>query len=173
MFYLFGPSIPDDEFGAALKNGFHQLGDVRTLILIVAIRVDDDVRTRLEAIVHTRREGVTQAPIRGKTQHMIHSVLAGDVTRAVCTSIVDDQYFDFVDALDFSGNIAKCLGQRILFIEAWNLNDEFHSFPQMEQSYTSDHTASICAWIKSPGQPRFFSTDLPHARSGSRPRLES
>ena len=54
------------------------------------------------------------------------AVGAGDLDRAVGRAVVDDQHFDHVEARDLTGEVCQRRGQRLLLVEAGDLDDELH-----------------------------------------------
>ena len=57
---------------------------------------------------------------------MIHAEIACDLRRAIRRTIVNNQNLDFVNTGHFARNIVHRSGQGFLFVEAGNLNNQFH-----------------------------------------------
>ena len=118
--------IPNDHVGALVENGLYERGNIAAVILVVAIRVDDDIRAEFEAGVKAHLEGMPQAAIFGERDDVIHAEFPRHFSRAIIRPVVNDQDLDFVNAGDRTRNILDRRGQGFFFVEAGNLDDEFH-----------------------------------------------
>ena len=115
--YFVGPSIADYELRSALENRLYQFGDIRSVVLVVTIGVDNDVGAFAQAIIHSRGERMSQSPVGRETQDVFDTVLPGHLSRAVGAAIIDDQHLDLVNSLDLPRDIPERGGQGVLFIE--------------------------------------------------------
>jgi hypothetical protein len=105
---LVGLAVADHHVGVAGEDRAHQLGDVAAEVLVVGVRVDDDVGAQLQRRVEPRLERGGQAPVVGEPHHVLDAVLARHLDRPVAGTVVDHQPLDLIDALD----LARQIGQR-------------------------------------------------------------
>ncbi len=115
--------VADHHLRAPLQYRLDQQRDVGGIILIVGIRVDDDVRTFRQTPLQPRHEGIGKAAIDRQVHDMIHAMRPCDLNRAVGAAIVDDQPFDLVHTGNFPGQGGQRLGQGLFFIQARNLDN--------------------------------------------------
>ena len=73
-----GLPIAHNDIGGTLKDGLHQLRDVRPAILIVGIRVDDDVGAQREAAIESSAKRAGEPEIGLVAQHVIDAEVAAD-----------------------------------------------------------------------------------------------
>ena len=57
---------------------------------------------------------------------MIHAEFTRDLRRAIRRTIVNDQNLDFINTGNFARNIINRSGQGFFFVEAGNLDNQFH-----------------------------------------------
>src|SRR6186713_2745014 len=61
---------------------------------------------------------------------MVHAQLRRPFGGSVSATVVDDQHFDLVDAVDLARQVGDRFRQRFALVEAGNLNDELHGPPE-------------------------------------------
>ena len=100
-------AVADDHVRVTAENRRHELWDIRTLVLVVGVGVDDHVGAELEAGVEAGLEGRCQALVVGQADHVVDAGRARDLDRAVRRAVVDDQPFDGVESVDLAGQPAE------------------------------------------------------------------
>ena len=73
-------------------------GDIAAVVLVVAVRIDDQVGAEHQAAVDARGKGMAQAAIAAEAENVVGPVLLGHFGRAVAAAVVDHQDFDPIDA---------------------------------------------------------------------------
>jgi hypothetical protein len=116
----------DHEIGLAFQDRPDELLDVCAVVLVVGVRVDDDVRAALQARFEAEHEGLGEAAVVAEAHDVLHAVLAGHGDGFVPAAVVDDEHFDRIDARDRFWQIGQRDGQRLRLVEAGNLDDELH-----------------------------------------------
>jgi hypothetical protein len=119
-------TITDHDIGGAVEDRSDQLRNVGAGILIVAIRVDDDVGTPLEAGVDANDERARKAQIALVAHDVIDANLARPQSRPIRRAIVDNQDLYLFDASDLTWDVADGRWQSVLFVEAGDLDDQLH-----------------------------------------------
>ena len=122
-----GLPVADHEVGATLEDRCDEFWNIAAVVLVVPVGIDDDVRTRLQAVVDPRRKCVAEPPIGGKTQDMRDSVFARNLYSAVRAAIVDDHDLDRIDPVDPGRDIFQRGRKRLFLVQARNLDHELHS----------------------------------------------
>ena len=67
-----------------------------------------------------------QPPILRYPDDVIDAQLSGDLRSPINTTIIDHQGLDCIEPIQFAGYPCEGYRKGVSFIEAWNLNDEFH-----------------------------------------------
>ena len=75
---------------------------------------------------HAIYECLCQSLVVGEFQNVVDVVPFGDLHRLVRTAIINYKRFNAVNAVNFIGQILERDGEGGLFIQAGNLDDEFH-----------------------------------------------
>ena len=57
---------------------------------------------------------------------MVEAQLSRYIYSSISAAVIDDKVFDFVDPVDMPGQIVVCDPQCLFFVEAGDLNNEFH-----------------------------------------------
>ena len=96
-------SIAHDHVRFAAKNGRHELGDVVGAVLVVRVRVDDDVCTQLQGGIEAGLESLRQAFVVRKANDVVDSVAACHVHRTIGRTVVDNEPLDAVEAIQMPG----------------------------------------------------------------------
>ena len=126
MLDLIGLAVADDHVGFSGQDRRDQLGDVRALVLVVRVGVDDDVGAQLQAGVEAGLEGGGKALVVGEPHDVAHAARTRDLDGPVRGAVVDHEPFHLVDAGDLARKVGERFGQRAFLVEAGDLNDEFH-----------------------------------------------
>jgi hypothetical protein len=124
---LVGLAVADHHVRAPLEDRRHQPGDVGTRVLVVGVGVDDQVGAELEAGVEPGLEARREALVVGQTDDVVDAARARHVHRAVGGAVVYDEPLDGVDARDLARQVLERPGERLLLVEAGNLDDELHA----------------------------------------------
>src|SRR3954452_20950394 len=120
-------AVADHHVRPPLEDRMDELGDVMAVVLVVGVRVDDDVGAELERRVEPGLEARGQPLVVRQAHHVVDALLARDLDRAVGRAVVDDQPFDLVEALDASRELAQGGGEGLLLVQAGDLDDELHA----------------------------------------------
>jgi hypothetical protein len=107
VLYLVRLAVSDDHVRLTGEDRRHELRDVAAEVLVVRVRIDDDVGAELQRRVETRLERGGQPAVVGQANDVIDPVLAGDLDGAVAGAVVDHQPFDLLDALDFARQVRQ------------------------------------------------------------------
>ena len=99
------------------------------VVLVVGVGVDDDVGAELQAGVEAGLEAGGQALVVGQPDDVVDAVLAGDLDGAVGRAVVDDEPLDGVEAVDLAREVGQRRRERLLLVEAGDLDDELHLGP--------------------------------------------
>jgi hypothetical protein len=89
--------VPDHQLRALLDDRRDQRRDIGRAVLIVGVRVDDDVRTRAHRGFESRSECRGKPPVPVELHHMTHAVRSCDFGGSILAAIVDHQPLDDVD----------------------------------------------------------------------------
>ena len=127
MLYFIYRALADDDFRAAFQYRRHQFRDIGATVLVVSVRIDDDIRTEPETRVQACCESVGKPHIVLVADDMVHAERPGSRYRPVGAPVVDDQVFDLVYALDRFWQVGNRSRQCILFVEAGYLDYQFHA----------------------------------------------
>ena len=96
-------------------------------VLVVGVRVDDDVGAELQARVEARLEAGGKALVVRQLDDVVDAVLARHLDRAVGRAVVDDEPLDDVEARDLAREVGERRRERLLLVEAGDLDDELHA----------------------------------------------
>ena len=119
-------AVAHDHVGAAFEDRAHERRDVGGAVLVVGVRVDDDVRAELQGGVDARLEARREALVVGQADEVVDAVLTGDRDGLIRRAVVDDQPLDAVEAVHLAGKVGQRLRELICLVEAGDLNDELH-----------------------------------------------
>lgn len=125
MLDLGNGTFADDHVGLAGDNGGDEGGDVGGVVLIIGIRIDDDVGPALQAGGEPGHEGAGEAEV-GALDHVIDAAGAGDIGGAVGAAIIDDEPLDGIDAGKRAWQLLQGDGQSLFLVITRNLDDDFH-----------------------------------------------
>ena len=118
--------VADDHVGLPSDDRRDQLGNVRPAILVVAIGVDDDVRTLAQGFLDPARETAREAAIGAVLHDVVDTETPRDLDRAVGRTVVDHEDLDLVDARNAARKIDERLREGLLLVQARYLDDQFH-----------------------------------------------
>ena len=119
-------AVADDHVRAALEDRAHEPGDVRAVVLVVGVGVDDHVGAELQRGVDARLEARGQALVVGQAHEVIDAVRARDRDRLVGRAVVDHEPLDDVEALHLARQVRERLRELLCLVEAGDLDDELH-----------------------------------------------
>ena len=117
-------AVADHHLRLAGENGLHEAHDIFPTVLVVRVRVDDDVGPELEGGIEAGLEGPREAAVHGKPQQVGRARHARDFRRSVLGAVVDDQRLDRVESHDGARQRGERLAEMPLLVEARNLDDE-------------------------------------------------
>ncbi len=115
----------DDDIGIAFQDGLDESRDVVCAILVVGIRIDDDVSAVLESSLDACSEGARKSLVRSVRNDDVRAVLARDLGGAIGRPVVDDQNLDGTDAGNFSWKSVDGDAEGSCLVEAGDLDYEF------------------------------------------------
>ena len=119
-------AVADDHVGVAGDDRRDQLRDVAAVVLVVGVGVDDHVGAELQAGVEPGLEAARQALVVGQPDDVVDAQLARDRDRAIGRAVVDDEPLDGVETVDLTGQVAHRDRQRLLLVQAGDLDDQLH-----------------------------------------------
>ena len=119
-------AVANHDVGLAVEDWLYKFGDIGSGVLVVAICVDNDVGTGMQAGIHPAAERPCEAHVDLVPDDVMHPELPGDLNGPVGTAIVDDQQLDLADPIDLLWNVCHRLWQGLLFVVAGDLYDELH-----------------------------------------------
>ena len=95
-------------------------------VLVVAVGVDDDIGSQLQAGVEAGFEGESKAAVLRELHDVFGPVLTGDGGRAVGRSVIDDENLDRVYTVDLTRDVCQRCRQSLLLVQARDLYDQLH-----------------------------------------------
>ena len=103
------PDLPiaDDHVGPPRKDRLDEPLDVRGGVLVVGIRVDDDVRADLHGGVEAGVEPGGEALVAREPDDVVDAVGPGDLDRAIGGAVVDDEPLDRLEAGDLARQLSE------------------------------------------------------------------
>jgi hypothetical protein len=116
-------TVADGDFGPARKQGLDQAANVVRRILVVRIRIDDDVRPLPEAFFQSGCECRRQSKILGKADYMVRARGSRHLDRVVLAAIVNDEDLNPIDAWNLPRQRRQRFGKRRRFVITRYLND--------------------------------------------------
>src|SRR5688500_7403102 len=127
MLYLRDLAVTDHHIGLTLEDRGYKIGDAVLGILVVAVGVDDDIGPQAKTRIKPTLKGSGQALIAVVPHDVVHAKLARDLYGAVGRAVVYNESFEHVDARYRARHISEYKRQRLLFIVAGYLHDNFHT----------------------------------------------
>ena len=124
-------AVADDHVGVALEDRADQLGDVRAEVLVVGVGVDDQVGAELQAGVEARLEARGEPLVVGEADDVVDAARARDLDGAVGRAVVDDSHSTWSTPGSSRGRSRERPGQRLLLVEAGDLDDQLHAAPSV------------------------------------------
>ena len=118
--------VGDDDVGGAVDDRLHEVADAVLGVLVVAVGVHQDVGPELQGSHDPVVEGTSQTLVAGVVHELGDAVRPRDLHRAVRGTVVDHEDDDLVDPLDLAGDRLQDKRQRLLLVEARDLNDKLH-----------------------------------------------
>jgi len=100
------PGVWKQKIRRAIEDRLDQLGNVLACILVVAIRVDNEVGAESQASIQAPAEGARQAQVSLVTHDVVNADLSGYLHGPVGAAVVDDQDFHLIDP----GNLPRDIG---------------------------------------------------------------
>ena len=111
-------SIPDRDIRLAAENRRHEERDVRTVVLIIAVHIYDDIGAHLQRRIDTCLEGSRQSSTPSKAQDSIDAETPSGLGGTIVAAVIDDHHSDPVDSVDVTRDRRQRLGKmRSLVVE--------------------------------------------------------
>ena len=125
---LDGPdlAVADHHVGVAGQDRRHQALDVRPVVLVVGVGVDDHVGAELERRVEPGLEARGEPLVVGQAHDVVDAVRARHLDGAVGRAVVDDQPFDALEARHLARKVGQRDRERLLLVQARDLDDQLH-----------------------------------------------
>src|SRR5690606_33672200 len=114
-------------------------------------------------------EGPCQAHVPSVPQDVPYSVGARDLHGAVGRAVVDDEDLDGVDARDLPGNRGEDGRQRVLLVEARDLDEQFHGFLRVRPVRGEGDSVRVPAWAVRRGETCRAGAALSPVMTAARP----
>lgn len=127
MFNSFYGSCSNHYVEFFIQDRLNQFRDIRSTILIVRIRVHNDVSTKGETGIKSSHKCPGQPLIPCVADNMIHTVFFGYSHSIIYTTIINNQPFYYVKTRDLTGQVCQGNGQCFGLIIAGYLNNKFYS----------------------------------------------
>ena len=99
MFRFIDRSLADDHVRLPIENRLYELLNIIATVLVVRIRIDDDVRAVTKAPVQTSHKAFCKTFVLFEIHDMVHTPFFRHRHGIVLTAVVDDQIFDLVNPL--------------------------------------------------------------------------
>ncbi len=124
--------VAHDHVGLARQDGLDEQRDLAAGVLVVGVGIDNDVGAEAQARVDAGLVGICQAAPGGVTDDVIDPGSPGAGHGLVGATVVDEQYFDDVDARDTAWHVADDFGDGFFFVERRDLDNQLHGIsPQV------------------------------------------
>ena len=126
MFRRINRTLANHNVGFPFKDRADKLGDVRAVILVVRVGVDDDVRPKMQAGVQPGHKAACQPLVALEADNVVHPKAPRLRHGAVAAAVVDDQGFNLINAVNLPGQVFQRHMERFFLIIAGNLDNQFH-----------------------------------------------
>src|SRR3972149_4520073 len=110
-----------------VKYRLGQFWYVITIILIFSLSIHYNIAPKAYRCLKPCHKSPCKALIHLESDNVVRSALPGYLRCPVTASVINDKYFNRVNACYSAGNSLNCLRQSSFFIETWNLHNKFHS----------------------------------------------
>ena len=121
-------AVSDDHGRLALQQRTDELLDVRTGVLVICVGVDDYVGAQRQAGVYSCHESLGESAGVDEADDVEHAQFLGALYGAVGASVVDDEVFYLVDAVDVLRQVVDSHVKRFRFVVAGYLDNKLHCF---------------------------------------------
>ncbi len=105
MFRGINGSGTNHHFRFPVQNRTYQLPNIFSTILVVRIRVDNNIRPLTQRRIQSRHKPSGEPFVLRKTHDMMYAPLPGHFHRIVPAPVVDNQIFDFINPVDMPGQV--------------------------------------------------------------------
>ena len=129
-----GPPITDHDLGFALHDRLHQFRNIPPRILVVPIRVHNNISTSLQTGIEPCPEGIPKPPVPRKLDNVIGPRLPCDLDSSVRRPIVDHEDLHLVDPLKFARNIRYRIRKCAFFVQTRDLDNQLQFILQTRLS---------------------------------------
>ena len=117
---------PDDDVRASRKDRRDERGDVGCAVLVVRVRVHNDVRAELKGGLQARHVRARQSLVPFEADDVIHAAAARHFHRIVRAPVVDNKPFHLIKSLHDARQLRQRNRESGAFVIAGNLDDELH-----------------------------------------------
>src|SRR5260221_8788804 len=99
MFHVSYVTRPDNYVSLSCKNWIDKSGNVVSVVLIIGIRVDDDVGPKFDTSIQSHRKCTSKSLVGRILNYVPDTNLPGNPDSIVDTSIINNKHFDLIDTL--------------------------------------------------------------------------
>ena len=108
MLCLIDRTFSDNDICFSVQNRAYNLFNILTAILIISIRIYDDICSVSEARIQSCHKSFCKTFVLFEIDNVVHAPVLCDFYGIVLTSVIDDQIFDLVNAIDVLWQIVQC-----------------------------------------------------------------
>ena len=126
MLGLVDGALPDHNICLAFQDWTNQFLDIVSAVLVVRVGIDDDIGTVSQAGIQSCHEAFCKAFVASEVYDIMDAPSFGNLDGVVFASVVDDEIFDGINAVDMFGEGIESDFQGFCFVIAGDLDDEFH-----------------------------------------------
>jgi len=119
-------AVADHHVGVSGEDRADQARDVRPVVLVVGVCIDDHVRPQLQRGVDPRLEARRQALVVREPHEVVHAVRTRHRHGLVGRAVVDHQPLHRIEAIEDAREVCERLRELLRLVEAGNLDDELH-----------------------------------------------
>jgi hypothetical protein len=118
-------TVTDHHVCPPIHYEFDEQTDIAGIVLVVSIGIDDDVRAVPERKINPCLESGGQTAVAAMANNMVCSTRACDGGGAVLAAVINDKNFNHINSGNAARYRCKRGRERILLVEARDLDDEF------------------------------------------------
>ena len=107
FFNLVNRALTDHNIRLFFQDWLYQLLDIRTAVLVVRIRIYDNVGAIAQRQINSRKKSLGKPQIPLKVYDIMHSPLQGDALCVIVASVIYDQILDLVNPVNVARQIIE------------------------------------------------------------------